>query len=79
MVEMQATNAKLEQRAGRMVAQLTGTQDDAAARLLAAAGGHVKLAVLLHRGLSPEAGRALLDEYGGDLRRALEAMPRTRD
>ena len=75
MVDMQATNSKLRDRARRMIGQITGADDRAAGEALAAAGGHVKLAVLVQKGLSPEMGRALLDEYDGKLHLVLETLP----
>ncbi|MCZ6605735.1 MAG: N-acetylmuramic acid 6-phosphate etherase [Alphaproteobacteria bacterium] len=76
MVDMQATNAKLKTRARRMVAQIADVGNAEADRLLEAAGGHVKLAILIQKGLSPEIATAMLDEQGGDLRRVLDNLPR---
>jgi len=76
MVDMMATNAKLEERARRMVAAIAGVDEAAAAAALAAAGGHVKTAALVAHGLPTDAARLLLDDHDGDLRAALARLPR---
>lgn len=73
MVDMNATNVKLTERAKRIVSTLTGLPSDGAKQLLDACGGEVKTAVISHRlGMSPEDARALLQRSRGHLRRALE-------
>lgn len=78
MVDLRATNAKLRDRAERIVLAATEQAGKPvtcgrARRLLAAAGGSAKLAVLMHlRGLKAAAGRRLLRASGGSLRKALE-------
>ncbi len=74
MVDMVANNAKLRARALAMLSEIAGADGASAQAALDAAGGHVKLAVLISRGLAPEAAQALLDEHGGDLRHALAAL-----
>jgi N-acetylmuramic acid 6-phosphate etherase len=74
MVDMQARNDKLRLRAVRMLRHLTGCDEVAAAAALAATHGHVKPAVLIIRGLSPEAAANLLEHAGGVLRRALKEL-----
>lgn len=76
MVDVELTNEKLRHRAARMVKEIVGCDAATAEAALSAAGGHVKLAALLAHGLSPEAGRTLLDERGGNLREALSALAR---
>jgi N-acetylmuramic acid 6-phosphate etherase len=76
MVDVVATNDKLHARAVDMVRRIAGVDDSGAQRALAAAGGHVKLAALIAIGQSRDAGRALLDRHGGDLRAALADTPR---
>ncbi len=71
MVDMVVGNAKLHARARAMLHTLTGAEDAAAAGALAAAGGNVKTAVLLLRGLDIAAARALLARHRGRLRAAL--------
>ncbi|AOW93994.1 N-acetylmuramic acid 6-phosphate etherase [Rhodococcus sp. WMMA185] len=46
MVDVQATNDKLRSRAQRIVVEATGVSPDVAADTLAAAGGHVKTAIV---------------------------------
>lgn len=73
MVEMRATNAKLRERAIRMVSELTGASPEAARAALEEAGGTIKLAtVMLLKSLDRSAAEAALVAAGGNLRRALE-------
>jgi len=72
MVDLRASNAKLRGRAARIVSELTGLDPTGAADLLARADGHVKVAVVMsRRGVTAEAGRALLAAVGGRLREAI--------
>ncbi len=72
MVDMRASNAKLRQRALRMVMALTDADERTANLELEACGMHVKLAVLaLRLGLPPEAAQERLAAARGSLRRAL--------
>jgi len=71
MVDMQARNAKLRARAMRMLRGLTGCDEAAARAALEAAGGKVKLAVLVVRGMAVPDAEALLARRGGSLRAAL--------
>ncbi|HLW03364.1 MAG TPA: N-acetylmuramic acid 6-phosphate etherase [Ktedonobacterales bacterium] len=76
MVDVQATNQKLRQRAIGIVRQATGLEQDAAEALLAASGDEVKTAILAARAnIAPERARARLTEHGDVLRAALEARP----
>jgi N-acetylmuramic acid 6-phosphate etherase len=73
MVDLQATNTKLTERAKRIVCALTQLTPDQAATLLSHAGGEVKTAIVSHRlGLSPDDARGKLRAAHGHLRRALE-------
>jgi N-acetylmuramic acid 6-phosphate etherase len=75
MVDMQATNEKLRERAMRMLRELTG-RDEAAIRLaLEHSGGRVKIAVLVLQGLLPAAAEAALARNDGRLRAALAEIP----
>lgn len=74
MVDMQAKNAKLRERARRMLRTLTGGEDAALDAALAEAGGNVKLAVLVLRGLDGAGARAHLAAHGDRLRSALGAL-----
>ncbi|HEV7277360.1 MAG TPA: N-acetylmuramic acid 6-phosphate etherase [Devosiaceae bacterium] len=72
MVEMQPTNAKLQQRARRVVAELADCSEDTAAAALAEAGDSIKLAtVMLVKSLDRGEAEALLARGGGTLRGAL--------
>ena len=68
------SNAKLVERGRDLVAELAGCDGDEAAELLEAAGGQVKLAVVMGA-LGLDAGQAAgrLEASGGYLDRALEA------
>ena len=70
MVDVRPTNAKLRDRARRIVRELTGKRPDGA---LAAAGWRVKTAVvMLERGVGAREAERLLAKEGGHLRGALE-------
>ena len=72
MVDLRATNTKLVARARRLVARLVGVAEDEAERLLAAADGELKTAVVARlRDVPPAEARRLLAAAGGHLRRAL--------
>ena len=72
MVDLRPTNAKLQDRARRIVGAATGVDRDEAERLLSRAGGEVKTAIVMGRhGLSAEAARARLAAARGHVRRAL--------
>ncbi|MBE3069015.1 MAG: N-acetylmuramic acid 6-phosphate etherase, partial [Planctomycetes bacterium] len=73
MVDLRATNAKLRDRAERIVMAVTGVRRPRARRLLTAARGWAKAAILMHfrRVDCPEAER-LLAAADGSLRRAIE-------
>jgi N-acetylmuramic acid 6-phosphate etherase len=74
MVDVQATNNKLQQRALSIVRQATGLDEDAARTLLKTSGGEVKTAILLARtNIPPEQARERLAAHGYVLRAALEA------
>ncbi len=75
MVDLRATNAKLRARALRMLRHLTGADAAPAEAALAQAGGNVKTAVLLLRGLDLAAAGALLARHRGHLRAALAELP----
>jgi N-acetylmuramic acid 6-phosphate etherase len=75
MVNLRADNAKLRDRARRMVATISGTDGDRAGRLLDEADGSVKIAVLLAAGAdgTQSAGR-LLESCNQNLRSALKTL-----
>lgn len=72
MVSVRADNAKLRDRAARIVARLAEIDIAEASRLLAETDWMVKPAVMLAAGAEDLAGaETMLDAAGGDLRRAL--------
>ncbi len=74
MVNVQGTNGKLKDRAVRMVEGLCGVGRGEAERVLAEAGGEVKVAVVMVRlGVGVGEARGRLIKAGGVLRKALES------
>lgn len=72
MVNVRASNAKLRDRATRIVAELAGVPQHEAGTLLKDAGGEVKVAVAMHRlGVDATEARRRLDTAGGVLRRVI--------
>jgi len=72
MVDLRPTSAKLRDRSRRIVAAAGRVSDREAARLLRAAGGEVKTAIVMgRRGLSPPAARRHLAAARGHVRKAL--------
>ncbi|RCS53920.1 N-acetylmuramic acid 6-phosphate etherase [Bremerella cremea] len=72
MVDLRATNTKLNARARRIVKAATELSDAEAVDLLARCNGEVKTAIVVHHTeQSPEAARTLLDRASGHLRRAI--------
>lgn len=73
MVDVNATNEKLRERAIRMVCTITGVSYRKAEIALSRSGFHVKNAILyLERGLEEESAVALLERLDGNLRAALK-------
>jgi len=73
MVDVQATNAKLRERARRIVARACDISDAVADELLARCNGEVKTAIVVARaGVSPEEARQRLRAANGVVRVALE-------
>ncbi|MEV5335604.1 N-acetylmuramic acid 6-phosphate etherase [Streptomyces werraensis] len=74
MVDVRASNEKLRARSRRIVAQVTGADDEAVERALAATDGEVKNAILvLLAGVDGPTAARLLDAADGHLRAALAA------
>ncbi|MGA5443063.1 N-acetylmuramic acid 6-phosphate etherase [Streptomyces griseoincarnatus] len=72
MVDVRASNEKLRARSRRIVAQVTGADDEAVEHALAATDGEVKNAILvLLAGVDGPTAAQLLDEADGHLRAAL--------
>ena len=73
MVDVLLTNDKLQQRAVRMICEITGVNAEAARAALATAGDNTKVAVLVAKGIAPDDATALLATHDGNLRHALLA------
>ncbi|WP_433634559.1 N-acetylmuramic acid 6-phosphate etherase [Nocardia sp. CA-120079] len=72
MVDVKPTNAKLVDRACRIIAEVTGADPATAAALLDAADGHVKTAIVMRlAGVDASAARALLHDADGRVRDAV--------
>lgn len=67
MVNLVADNAKLVDRAARIVAAVAQVPREAAEAALAQTAGAVKPAILVARGHNPESARAALEDSGGHL------------
>jgi N-acetylmuramic acid 6-phosphate etherase len=77
MVDLRPTNAKLRDRARRIIAAAGGVGPDDAGRLLAAAGGEVKTAIVMAAtGDGAEEARARISRARGHLHVALESTDR---
>jgi N-acetylmuramic acid 6-phosphate etherase len=76
MVDLQATNDKLRDRAERLVITTCGVSRDEARALLARAEGHVKVAITMHKlGLDRATALARLNAAGGVIRRVVPDAP----
>jgi len=76
MVDLRATSRKLAERAKRLVMITCGVDYEKAAQLLAAAGGSVKVAILIGRlGVDREDAERRLAAAAGFVRRALGEEP----
>ena len=75
MVDVQATNYKLQQRALSIIRQATGLDEDTARALLETAGGEVKTAILAAQAhISAQQARERLAARGQVLRAALDEL-----
>ncbi|MEM8817491.1 MAG: N-acetylmuramic acid 6-phosphate etherase, partial [Pseudomonadota bacterium] len=74
MVDMIVSNNKLEDRAARIVSDISGCAETVATRSLTAANRNIKQAVLIARGLSPADSQNVLRRAEGSLRRALSEI-----
>lgn len=76
MVDLRATNVKLQDRAERIVGEVTGLARDAARTLLQQAEGRVKRALVMHAlGVDAATADARLDAAGGVIRRVVPHAP----
>ncbi len=79
MVDLQATNEKLRDRSERLVMTVCDIARDDARRVLEAAGGSVKVAIVMQSlSLGRDAATAKLAEVGGVIRRLVAAPPAIR-
>ncbi len=79
MVDLRASNQKLQDRARRLVIHATGAGEKRAQHLLDREGGQVKLAILMEKsGLEAEAARDRLEQCRGHLAQAI-AMEEEKD
>jgi N-acetylmuramic acid 6-phosphate etherase len=73
MIDVAVTNTKLQDRAIRIIEDLTELSADSAQKYLEISDKRVKLALLLYAtGLTKEAGESLLAKHQGNLRQALK-------
>ena len=77
MVNLRADNRKLAGRAARIVSEISGVEMNDAGRLVDAAEGSVKAAILLAAGAEDRhSAEAMLQESGQNVRRALGMIGR---
>lgn len=76
MVDLRATNDKLRDRSERIVMEVCVVTRDAARELLAAAGGSVKLAIVMQKlGVSRDDAERALEQVGGVIRKVVPGPP----
>ena len=76
MVDLRASNAKLEDRSHRIVMEATGLGREAATEVLERADGRVKTAIVMaRRGIGREEAEALLAAHAGRLRAVVGDPP----
>lgn len=77
MVDLKATNIKLEDRGRRIISTITGCSYEEAKELLANAGNFVKVALVMYNSdATAEEAREYLDRYDGNVREAVEKLSR---
>jgi len=74
MVSMRTDCAKLGERALRVVTEIAGCPEEAAAQALAACNDRIKPAILVASGADPAEAERLLSAAGGNLRVALKSL-----
>jgi N-acetylmuramic acid 6-phosphate etherase len=75
-VDLQASNAKLRDRAERIVCEVCGVTAEDARDLLRAADGSVKLAIVMGKlNVNASNARAALEKEGGVIRRVVKGPP----
>ncbi|MFI5233851.1 MAG: N-acetylmuramic acid 6-phosphate etherase [Gemmatimonadales bacterium] len=76
MVDLQASNAKLRDRAERIICEVCDVTRDEGRELLRGADGSVKLAIVMKKlNLSAADARAALEREGGVIRRVVKGAP----
>lgn len=76
MVDLRATNRKLEDRSERILMEVCGVTREAARTLLDAAGGRVKTAIVMESlGMDRDGAERALADAGGVIRRAAAVEP----
>ncbi|MEX0908475.1 MAG: N-acetylmuramic acid 6-phosphate etherase [Gemmatimonadaceae bacterium] len=76
MVDLRATNDKLRDRSERIVMEVCVVTRAAAREILEAAGGSVKLAIVMHKlGVSREDAERALEQVGGVIRKVVPGPP----
>ena len=74
MVDLQVTCQKLQDRGERILVDTLGVAQDEAVRLLDAAGGHVKTAIVMARlSVDAQTARERLDDAGGSIGELVES------
>lgn len=75
MVDLKATNIKLNDRARRIICHATGVDYETAGKYLEKVNGDTKLAIIMIiTRLDADQGRALLNKYEGRLKDAIESV-----
>jgi len=76
MVDMRASNDKLRDRSERILMEVCEVDRDGARALIAASGGVVKTAIVMHYlGVGRDDADAQLEQHGGVIRRVLDRAP----
>ncbi len=75
MVDLKATNIKLEDRARRIVSTITSCSYEEATELLSNADNFVKVALVMHKShASADESRLYLDRFDGNVREAVDEL-----
>lgn len=78
MVDLKATNIKLEDRARRIISTITSCSYEEATALLADADNYVKVALVMHKShASADESRLYLDRFDGNVRAAVDELEKT--
>ncbi len=78
MVDLKATNVKLEDRARRIISTITSCSYAEAVDLLAQAENYVKVALVMHKSHASAAeSRVYLERFAGDVRQAIDELEKS--